>query len=86
MSIFTLIDIFKNHDKYGTKITAILNFFAIFNSGLLYSSLYMLSVFIMFSETINTLLWKICLISGFISLFITSLIYTFLKEFKRIPY
>ena len=46
----------------------------------------MLSVLTLFSESINILLWKLSIIFGFISLFITSLIYTFLKEFKRIPY
>jgi hypothetical protein len=85
VSIYTLISIIKNHDKYGTKVSAILSFLAIFNAVLLYSSLYMISVFILISESLNILLWKICLISGFISLFITSLIYTFLEQFRRIP-
>ncbi len=86
VGIFTLGCICKHHDKYGIKISAILYFLAIFNAVIIYSSLYMLSVVILFSESVNILLWKICLISGFISLFITSLIYSFLKEFKRIPY
>ncbi|MFX0020728.1 MAG: hypothetical protein ACFE9S_00260 [Candidatus Hermodarchaeota archaeon] len=85
-SIFTLVCICKHPDKYGIKISAIFNFLAIFNAVIIYSSLYMLSVVILFSESTNILLWKICLISGFISLFITSLIYSFLREFKRIPY
>lgn len=85
VSIYSLISIVKNHNKYGTKISTILNFLAIFNAVLIYSSLYMLSVFLLISESVNILLWKISLISGFISLFITSLIYSFLKEFKKIP-
>ncbi len=86
VSIYTLIFIFKYHGKYGIRFTAILNFLAIFNAVIIYSTLYMFSVLILFSESINILLWKLSLISGFISLFITSLIYTFLNEFKRIPY
>ncbi len=86
IGLYTLIFICKNHDKYGTRFIAILNFLAIFNAVIIYSTLYMLSVLILFSETINIILWKLCLITGLISLFITSLIYTFLKEFKRIPY
>jgi len=45
-----------------------------------------LSVLVFFSENINILIWKISVIFGFIELIIVSLIYTFLKEFKRIPY
>jgi len=78
--------ILKHHNKYGITISAVLNFLAIFNAVIIYSSLYILSVIIVFSEGINILLWKLCLISGSISLFVISLIYTFLKEFKRIPY
>jgi len=86
VSIYTLNFIFTHPGKYGIKFTAILNFLAIFNAVVIYSTLYMLSVLILFSESINILLWKLSIIFGFISLFITSLIYTFLKEFKRIPY
>jgi hypothetical protein len=86
VSTYTLIFILKHHGKYGIIFTTILNFLGIFNAVIIYSTLYMFSVFILFSEEINVLLWKLSLISGFISLFITSLIYTFLKEFKKIPY
>ncbi|MFX1380349.1 MAG: hypothetical protein ACFFA4_14780 [Promethearchaeota archaeon] len=86
VSIYTMIFIFRHRDKYGIMFSAILNVLAIFNMVTIYSSLYIFSVFILFSESINILLWKLCLIFGFISLFITALIYTFLKEFKRIPY
>ncbi|MFX0003183.1 MAG: hypothetical protein ACFE9C_03730 [Candidatus Hodarchaeota archaeon] len=85
-SIYTLIFICRYHNKYGIRSTAILNFLAIFNATLVYSTIYMLSVIILFSENINILLWKLSLIAGFVSLIITSLIYTFLKEYKRIPY
>ncbi len=86
VSIYTLNFIFTHPGKYGIKFTAILNFLAILNAVVIYSTLYMLSVLTLFSESINILLWKLSIIFGFISLFITSLIYTFLKEFKRIPY
>ena len=86
VSIYTLIFIFTHHDKYGIKFTAILNFLTIFNAVIIYSPLFLLSVVGFYSESINILVWKLSLIFGFISLFITSLIYTFLMEFKRIPY
>jgi len=85
VSIYTLIFIFKHPSEYGIKFTAILNFLAIFNAVIIYSTLFLLSIVFFFSESINLLLWKLSVLFGFISLFITSLIYTFLKEFKKIP-
>ncbi|MFX1325087.1 MAG: hypothetical protein ACFE8N_09020, partial [Promethearchaeota archaeon] len=64
---------------------AILNSLAIFDAIIIYSSLYIISITIFYSETINILLWKACLIAGFSSLILISLIYTFLKEYKKIP-
>lgn len=64
---------------------AILNLLAIFDAIIIYSSLYVISITIFYSETINVFLWKVCLIAGFSSLILTSLIYTFLKEYKKIP-
>lgn len=86
VGIYTLIYILRHPSEYGIKFTAILNFLALFNAVIVYSPLYLLSISFVFSETINILLWKLSVVVGFISLFITSLIYTFLKEFRRIPY
>ncbi len=85
-STYTLIFIFKHQVKYGIKFTVILNFLAIFNAVFIYSTLYLFSIVIFFTETINLFLWKLSLIFGFIELLIMSLIYAFLKEFKKIPY
>jgi len=85
-SIYTMVFIFKHHDKYGIRFTAILNFLAIFNAVLIYSTLYFFSVLFLFSENINILLWKLSIVSSFTFLFTFSLIYTFLKEVKKIPY
>ncbi len=85
-STYTLIFIFKHQVKYGIKFTVILNFLAIFNAVFIYSTLYLFSLVIFFTETINLFLWKLSLIFGFIELLIMSLIYAFLKEFKKIPY
>ncbi|MFX1522808.1 MAG: hypothetical protein ACFFCC_04805 [Promethearchaeota archaeon] len=64
---------------------ATLNFLTIFNAVLIYSSLYIISITLFFSEAFNIILWKISILSGFVSLILTSLIYTFLKETKKIP-
>ena len=87
VAIYTFIYILRNHQIYGIiKLTAVLNFITIFNAVILYSTLYIFSIIIFFSENTNIILWKLSLISGFISLMLTSLIYAFLKEFKKISY
>lgn len=86
VAIYTLIYILRHHQIYGIKLTAILNFSTIFNAVILYSTFYIFSIIIFFSENTNIILWKLSLISGFISLMLTSLIYAFLKEFKKISY
>lgn len=86
VGIYTLIYILKHPGDFGIKLTVILNFLTILNALFIYSTLFMLSVIFFFSENVNLLLWKLTLISGFIGLILLSLIYTFLKEFKKIPY
>lgn len=86
VAIYTLIHILRHHQIYGIKLTATLNFLTIFNAVILYSTLYFFSIIVFFSENTNIILWKLSLISGFISLMLTSLIYAFLKKFKNISY
>jgi len=86
VSVYTLISILIHHQKYGVKLTVILNFLAIFNAVMIYSTIYFISVIFFFAEGTNILLWKFSLISGFIGLILISLIYAFLKEFKKVPY
>ncbi|MFX0105030.1 MAG: hypothetical protein ACFE75_06035 [Candidatus Hodarchaeota archaeon] len=83
---YTLVYIYIHPENFGIKFTAILNFLTIFNATMIYSTFFVLSVSIIFSENINIILWKFSIIFGFISLMLTSLSYTFLKEFKKIPY
>ncbi|MFW9824451.1 MAG: hypothetical protein ACFFE4_16020 [Candidatus Thorarchaeota archaeon] len=64
---------------------ATLNFLTLFNAILIYSSLYIISITLFFSEAFNIFLWKFSIISGVVSLLLTSLIYTFLKEYKKLP-
>ncbi len=84
-SIFTLVHIVRFHKNFGVKFMAILSFLTIFNAVIVYSSLYIYPITFFISETINLLLWKLSILSGFISLILTTLIYTFLKEYKKIP-
>ncbi len=86
VTIYTLIYILRHQQIYGTKLTVVLNFSIIFNAVIFYSTLYFFSIIIYFSVYTNIILWKLSLISGFISLMLTSLFYTLLKEFKKISY
>ena len=83
---YTLIYIYKHTADFGTKFTALLNFFTILNAVFIYSTFFLLSVIFFFSNDANLILWKLSLISGFIGLFLLSLIYSFLNEYKKIPY
>jgi len=85
VSVFTLIHIIHYYENYGIKLMAFLNFLNIFNATIIYSSLYISSITIFFSETINIFLWKLSIFSGFISLLLNTLIYTFLKQYKKVP-
>lgn len=85
ISLFTLIHIFRNRNKYGSILNAILNFFTIFNACIIYSTLYVFSIIFYFSEIVNITLWKLSIISGFVSVIITAILYSFLKEYKKIP-
>jgi len=85
LSIYTLVHIIEYHKKFGIKLIVLLNFLTLFNA-LLYSTLFICSTTLFFSENINLFFWKLSLISGFINLILTSVIYVFLKEFKKIPY
>ena len=85
LCVFTLIHIIRFQKNFGMKYMAILNFLNIFNFVIIYSSLYISSISIYFSDTINVILWKISIVSGFWSLILTYLIYSFLKEYKKVP-
>ena len=84
LCVFTLIHIIRFQKNFGVKLMAYLNFLTVFNA-VIYSSLYISSITIYFSDTINVILWKCSIVSGFVGLCLTSLIYTFLKEYKKVP-
>ena len=83
--IFTLIHIIRYHKSYGVKSMAVLNFLNLSNAVIIYSSLFISSITIFYSQEVNIFLWELSLVFGFVGLILTSLIYTFLKESKKIP-
>lgn len=84
LTIMTILKIIKKHKLFGTKIIVILSLATVFNTGLIFSSCFLFSVVIYTSNAINLLLWKLTLISESSSLILTSVIYSFFKEYKKI--
>ena len=84
LSTYTVIQIFRQRNKYGTNLFAILNITNVFIAGILFSTFFMFSVVIFISYDINILMWKTSLVIGFITLLVTSIIYSFFKEYKKI--
>ncbi len=84
LSTYTVIQIFRNRNKYGTQLIAILNIASTIIAGIVYSTFFIFSVVIFISYDINIFLWKISLVTVFISLFVTSIIYSFFNEYKKI--
>ena len=84
LSFITVIYIIKNRKRYGTELIAYLNVGTVFNYGFIFSSCYLFSVVFFISNAINLILWKIFVVSGFGSLIITSFIYSFFKEYRKI--
>jgi hypothetical protein len=83
---YTLFNIYKHPADFGARITTILNFFTVLNAIFIYSTSFLLSIIFFFSKDMNLIIWKLSLISGFIGLLLLSLIYSFLIEYKKIPY
>ena len=84
LSTYTVIHIFRHRNKYGTRLIAILNIVNTLIAGIVYSTFFMFSVVIFISYDINILLWKISLVLIFLSLLVTSIIYSFFNEYKKI--
>jgi len=84
LSTYTIIQIFQHRNKYGTSLIAFLNIANTFIAGILYSTFFIFSVVIFISYDVNILMWKISLVIGFITLLITSIIYSFFNEYKKI--
>ncbi len=84
LSLIVTIYIFRNRKNYGTELIGILNAATVFTSGILHSTHYLLSVVLFISPHINILLWKLSIIFWCLSLVITSLLFSFFREYKKI--
>ncbi|MFX1234163.1 MAG: hypothetical protein ACFFBY_06330 [Promethearchaeota archaeon] len=83
LTFITMLNIIKKHKLFGTKTIAYLSLVTVLNSGFIFSTCYLFSVVLYISNTINLILWKISLISESISLILSSIIYSFFKEYRK---
>lgn len=81
---FTLIHIIRHHKNYGTFLNLALIIILIFNTGILYSSLFVFSIIIYQSESVNIMLWKLTTAIAFLTLGLMVLIGSFMIEYKKI--
>ena len=84
LTFITVIYVIKNRKQYGTELIAYLNIATVFNSGFIFSTCYLFSVVFFISNIANLILWKISVISWFLSLIIISFLYSFFKEYRKI--
>lgn len=81
VSIITIYYILQHQKDYGSQLLAFLNILALIFSGIIYSTLIIFSLIFYPSE----FLWKLSIVCGFLTLGISALINSFLKEYKKIP-
>ncbi len=84
LSLVVTIHIIRNRKNYGTQLIGLLNAATVFSAGVIHATFYILSVVFFISEQINILFWKFSIFSWFISLVITSLLFSFFREYKKI--
>lgn len=81
VSIFTINYILHHQKDYGSQLFAFLNIIVILFSGIMYTTLIIFSLIFYPSE----ILWKLSIICGSLTLGVSTLINSFLKEYKKIP-
>ncbi len=84
--IITFNHVLKNKSNYGSKLNIILLLITLVICVPLHSTIFILSIIFFYSVSINLLLWRISILLGFITLMFVCVIYSFLKEFKKISY
>ena len=83
---YSIVYLGKNYKDYGTKLIALLIGLIIFIFGVIYSTFFVLALMIYYSDEINILFWKITILSGLGGLAIVVSVFSFFKEYKKIPH
>ncbi len=84
ISIVSTLHITRNRIAYGTELNMYLNIAAIFNGGIIFSTFFILSILFYVSDDLSVFLWKGSIITGFISLIINAIIYSFFKKYRKV--
>ena len=84
LSVITIIHIIRYRKKYGTELIAFLLAATVLTAGIIYSTFFVFSVTFFIRYEINVLFWKLSIVSGVISLIISSFVYSFFNEYKKI--
>jgi len=84
LSLIITVHIIKNRKNYGTPFMAFLIAAIAFSLGFIHATLYILSVVFFISEQINILFWKFSILTWFVSLIISSLLFSSFREYKKI--
>jgi len=84
LSVITIIHIIRYRKKYGTELIAFLLAATVLTAGIINSTFFVFSVTFFIRYEINVLFWKLSIVSGVISLIISSFVYSFFNEYKKI--
>jgi len=84
ITLVSIIQILRNRKEYGTELNMYLNLGAIINGGLIFSSFFIFSILFYVSDALSIFLWKGSIITGFISLIINAIIYSFFKKYRKV--
>ena len=82
--IYTVYNILRNQQKYGNKFNIFLIITTVTTYGFFHIMFLILSLIFHISNFTNILFWKLSIISGLISLGSLLVIYSFVKEYKKI--
>ena len=78
------IQMLRNRKDYGTQLIGILIAATAFSIGVIQATFYIFSVVFFISEQINILFLKLSILNWFIILIITTLLFSFFREYKKI--
>jgi len=84
LSLMVTIYIIRNRKNYGTSFMGLLIAATAFVIGVIHATLYILSVVFFISVQVNILFWKFSILAWFVSLIISSLLFSSFREYKKI--
>ncbi|MBY9011754.1 MAG: hypothetical protein KGD70_05225 [Candidatus Lokiarchaeota archaeon] len=84
LSLMVTIYIIINRKNYGTSFMGLLIAATAFVIGVIHATLYILSVVFFISVQVNILFWKFSILAWFVSLIISSLLFSSFREYKKI--